>query len=385
MNPSQQDAPPPHLSVVIPVLNERHNIPPLVARLTHALKDFDWEVVFIDDDSSDGTGDVCSALAARDRRVRLIRRIGRLGLSSACVEGILSTTAPYIVVMDGDLQHDETILPRMLTTLQRDGLDVVVASRNTAGGSMGAMPQRRTRLSNAGRWLSRLVTGCSMSDPMSGFFAVRRRFFDEVVYDLSQSGFKILLDLVASSRRPVKHAEVPYTFRGRAAGDSKLDTAVALDFLLLLADKAVGTLVPIRYLLYCAVGLSGVLVHLAVLSILHRIVLIGLLPAQTAATYLAMIWNFFLNNSITYKDRRLCGWHSISKGLVFYILGCSFGVLANLGLTQLLTDYRIPWLLAGLAGTLVSSVWNFAIASVLTWKILRRRRTLRSQQAAARD
>jgi dolichol-phosphate mannosyltransferase len=368
------------LAVVVPVLNERDNIAPMVEALSHALEGLDWEVLFVDDDSTDGTSEAVAEIACRDPRVRLIERIGRRGLASASVEGMLATTTAAIAVIDGDMQHDETLLPVMWKKLKEERLDLVVASRNIEGGAMGDFAADRVRLSNAGKMLASLITPRSLapnglSDPMSGFFMVDRDYLLEVVRDLSQIGFKILLDLVASSPRSVRIAEVPYRFRMRRRGESKLDAGVEADFLLLVGDKLIGRWIPARYVLYAFVGLIGVVVHLTVLAgLLYAFPLPSSFAAlQSIATACAIISNFFINNAITYSDRRIRGAGKLLLGLIIYSAGCSVGAAANIGLASLLAELRTPPLLAGFAGMVVSSVWNFAIANVFTWRLSRRR------------
>lgn len=368
----------PRLSVIVPVLDERENIQPLLCRLDSALEGIDWEVVFVDDDSLDGTADLCVSIARRNPRVRILRRIGRTGLASACVEGMLATCSPYLAVMDGDLQHDERILPQMLKLAESQFLDVVVASRRSNSGSMGEFPSGRVRLSNLGRWVSHLVTRCDLSDPMSGFFLVSRNFFEEVVRNLSQTGFKILLDVMTASRRPLRVAEVGYTFRNRENGESKLDASVGVDFLLLLADKLVGQVIPVRFVLYSLVGISGLIVHMSVLVILHLLTRQPLILAQVLATLVAMTWNFLLNNLMTYRDRKLRGWRRIVRGLLIYCAVCSIGAVANVSLTAYLTSKGLTWFAAGAGGMVLSSVWNYSVATVFTWTVSRHRVAARS-------
>jgi dolichol-phosphate mannosyltransferase len=373
------------LAVVVPVLNERANVVPMVEALARALEGIDWEVLFVDDDSTDGTTAEIARVAHQDPRVRLIHRIGRRGLASACVEGMLATTAEAIAVIDGDLQHDETLLPVLWKKLSAERLDLVIASRNMEGGGMGDFAQSRVRLSRVGAMLASLVAPKTLTDPMSGFFIVSRSFFLEVVRDLSQIGFKILLDLVASAGRPVRFAEVPYRFRVRQREESKLDSAVEVNFLLLVADKMIGRWVPVRYGLYAGVGLVGVAIHLAVLTALYRACNFPLTTSQVTATVAAIIGNFFLNNAITYSDRRLRGPAHLLGGLLAYGAGCSIGALANLGLTRLLAESGVPGLLAGSGGMLVSSVWNYAIATVFTWRVGRGRLAQRRKESITRS
>lgn len=355
------------LSVVLPTYNEKENIPVLLPALDVALVGIEWEAIFVDDDSPDGTADYVRSLANSNRKVRLIERIGRRGLSSACIEGIMSSAAPYIAVMDADMQHDEAILPKMLERIRRDRLDLVVGSRNLSSGGMGDFSRRRVRLSNMGNRVSRLVCHCDISDAMSGFFVVDRNYFSEIVHRLTGSGFKILVDMLASSQRPVHVAEIPYRFRNREKGESKLDVNVELEYLFLLIDKMIGNYVPTRFVLFVLVGSLGVLVHLSVLALFYRTAQMPFVTSQALATLVAMTFNFLLNNAVTFRDRRLHGWRVLTGLLTFY-LACSLGALMNVSFAQFLHGHAAPWYLAGAAGTIISSVWNYGVNTILTWR-----------------
>jgi dolichol-phosphate mannosyltransferase len=355
------------LSIIVPTFNEADNVAPMVDRLHAALDGLDWEVIFVDDDSPDGTWDRVAVLAKHDPRVRGLRRIGRRGLSSACIEGMLSSAAPYLAVMDGDLQHDETLLRRMLDTLQSGRADIAVASRYVQGGHAGGLAgDGRRLLSQAGNWLGRLVLRAEMSDPMSGYFMLRRDLFERTVHRLSGRGFKILADLVASAKTPPKMAELPLEFRPRLTGDSKLDTLVAWEYLLLLADKTVGRAVPLRFAAFVMVGMVGALLHLAILGLLMRMGGMAFLPSQTVAAAVAMTVNFFLNNVFTHRDARLRGGR-LWLGLLSFMAVCSAGAAVNLSIAQNLFGSGVPWWLAGLLGAAVGAVWNYAVTTTLTW------------------
>jgi dolichol-phosphate mannosyltransferase len=358
---------PPELAVIVPTLNERDNIQPLLAKLTLVLAGVPWEVMFVDDDSQDGTWPLLQDLQRRLPHVRALRRIGRRGLASACIEGMLATSTPYVAVMDADLQHDEALLPTMLATLKARQLDVVIGSRFVAHGSVGNLSRRRLLVSRLGRLLSRAISRADLSDPMSGFFLARRDFLEETVHRLSGRGFKILLDLFASASRPVRFAEVPYHFRQRQHGNSKLDASVLLDYVTLIGDKLFGRYVPIRFLNFVLVGLFGVVVHLAILGFCFRLVGLGFYLSQAIATLVAMTTNFNLNNVFTYRDRRLRGLQLVYGHLSFYVI-CSIGAIANFQIALLLFQLQVPWALAGLAGAVVGAVWNYAVSSSFTWR-----------------
>jgi dolichol-phosphate mannosyltransferase len=355
------------LAVVVPTFNERENVESLLLLLKQALSGVSYEVIFVDDDSPDATAEAIRSIALCNPSVRVLQRVGRRGLSSACLEGMMATPAPYIAVMDADLQHDERILPTMIQKLKTEHLDLVVATRNAAEGSMGEFSRRRVQLSNLGRRLSYFVSKANLSDPMSGFFLLDRKFLEEVVHNSSGIGFKILLDLVASSRRPVRFAEVPYSFRKRIHGASKLDLVVGIEYLQLLIDKAVGDFVPPRFVIFAMVGSIGYLVFVGVLAVLIRLAGIPFLTAQIVTTLIAIAANFFLNNLYTYRDRRLRGLQWL-WGLLTFFAASAVGVAANIRIAQFLRSEYFPFYVAGGIGLLVGSVWNFGVTSVITWR-----------------
>ena len=356
----------PQLSVVIPCYNERANVAPLVARLHSALRGIDWEAIFVDDNSPDGTAEAVRDIGAHDRRVRCLRRVGRRGLASAVIEGAMAAAGDVVAVMDGDLQHDETTLPVLLGAV-RAGTGIAIASRYAPGGdAAGLADQRRQSLSAAGIRLANLFLPVRLTDPMSGFFALRRDLFDALALRLSGQGFKILLDLLLSLPKGVSVREVPSRFGARVAGESKLDSLVLVQFVGLLLDKALHGLVPLRFMAFAAVGLIGLAVHLAVLFG-ARANGLGFDPAQSLATLVALVANFQLNNRLTYRTQRLRG-GALWRGLLVFMVACGVGAVANVGIAAMLRADHARWLLAGAAGALVGLVWNYAMSVTLVWR-----------------
>ena len=310
------------------------------------------------------------ALARGDRRVRVIQRIGRRGLSSACIEGICATAAPFVAVIDGDLQHDETLLPAMLAAFRADpALDVAIGSRFVAGGGTGDWDRDRVAKSALATRLSRQVLKAELTDPMSGFFMIRSDVARNIVPGLNAIGFKILLDIMTASPAPLKFVELPYTFRTRAVGESKLDHVVAMEFLIALYDRMFGRIVPVRFAMFSAIGLLGVGVHMAVLFPVVRLGGEGaFLSGQILAAFTAMTANFFLNNALTYRDRRLKGARALFDGWVSFCLVCAVGLVANIGVAGFLHDAREGgWAVSALMGVLVGAVWNYALSSRFVW------------------
>ncbi len=358
----------PELSVIVPAFNESETVRELVGRLDIALRGVDWEVVFVDDSSPDGTADVVRDLAQEDRRVRGLQRYGRRGLSSACIEGLLSTSSPWCAVMDADLQHDERLLPDMLALLRTGDADVVVGTRYAHGGSTGEWSRKRRVASRAATRLTQALVGTTLSDPMSGFFALRRDVLHHALPRLSGVGFKILLDLLASAPSAPRVREVPYTFRPRFAGESKLDSMVAWEFLMLLGDKWVGHIIPVRFLLFSLIGALGVVVHMATVAAGLSWVGATFTTSQAVATLVAMSSNYLLNNMLTYRDLRLRGLRLLWGWLTF-ALACGIGAMANVGVSSYIYEVRnTGWAPAALAGIVISSVWNYVASGVVTWR-----------------
>jgi dolichol-phosphate mannosyltransferase len=357
----------PQLSVVVPTFNERDNVTELLDKLKAALSGIAWEVIFVDDDSPDLTWEVVRGLARQDSRVRCIRRIGRRGLSGACIEGILASSAPVVAVMDADLQHDETRLPKMLALLQSGQAELVVGSRYIEGGSADSFNRQRAGASALATEVAKRVLRVNIADPMSGFFMIRRDRFEQLAPQLSTQGFKILLDIIATARGNLRTVEVPYSFGARLHGRSKLDSTVALDFLGLVLAKLTRDVVSLRFLMFAMVGGTGLFVHLGTLYVALRLFKAPFGEAQAAGAFVAMTSNFILNNFLTYRDQRLKGF-AILYGLLAFYLVCSVGLFANVGVAFSVYNQAPIWWLAGAAGALMGVVWNYAMSGLFVWR-----------------
>ncbi|ABE39036.1 Dolichyl-phosphate beta-D-mannosyltransferase [Rhodopseudomonas palustris BisB5] len=355
------------LSVVVPTFNERDNVEVLFRKLEAALAGVAWEVIYVDDNSPDGTWQVVRELALRDPRVRCIRRIGRRGLSGACIEGILAASAPFAAVMDADLQHDETQLAKMLDLLERGAADLVVGSRYIAGGSADSFDRQRAGFSALATAVARKVLKVEIADPMSGFFMIRRDRFEQLAPQLSTQGFKILLDIVATGQGSLRTVEVPFTFGSRLHGESKLDSMVALDFLGLVLAKYSNDILSLRFILFALVGSTGVVVHFLTLYLVLKVFEQPFAEAQGAAAVVAMTSNFILNNFLTYRDQRLKGF-AILRGLLLFYLVCGVGLIANVGVAFAVYNEHITWWLAGAAGAVMGVVWNYAMSGLFVWR-----------------
>jgi len=356
----------PEIAVILPTLNERENLGSMVDRLGEALGGLDWEAIVVDDDSTDGTADEARALAQANPRVRVLQRIGRRGLASAVIEGACATPAPVIAVMDADHQHDPALIPQMLEMLE--GADLVVASRFADGASAdGLSSARREKGSRLANRLARILTGVELSDPMSGYFLIETARVRALAPRLSGIGFKILLDILSVSPERLRVAEVPMRFGERRSGTSKLDRAVAFEFLVGLYERYLGQIVPTRFMLFGTVGGVGVLVHMAILALFYPGMTATFWKAQAIATFAAMTFNFWLNNWLTYRDKRLKTVPAWLRGWTVFCAACAIGALANVALASFLEMRGVGWVLAALAGIVVGAVWNYALSNRFVW------------------
>jgi dolichol-phosphate mannosyltransferase len=364
----------PQLAVIVPSYKERDNIAPLYDKVTAALGDIPFEFIVVDDNSPDGTAAVVKEMARHHANVRCIHRIGRRGLSSAVIEGISASAAPYFAVIDADPQHDERILPQMLEKAL-NGDDIVVGTRYAGEGQVGdGLSKTREAGSRFATQLSHLVTGKTLSDPMSGFFLMRRDVFDEVAGSLSNEGFKILLDIVVSvSRRrkadgqEVRIGEVSYTFRQRNAGESKMSPLVVVQFLGLVISKMTGGFLPTSFLLFGGVGALGIIVHVLVLGLCFNLLQFNFVNSQVLATVVSMTFNFWLNNEFTFADKKLKGW-GIPAGLIGFYVVCSIGAVANVSVAYWIFHGEQSPYLAGVTGALMSVVFNYAVSRAIIWR-----------------
>ncbi len=355
------------LSIVIPTYKERGNVAELVRRLDAALTGIAWEAIFVDDNSPDGTAEAVKDIAVEDSRVRCLRRVGRRGLSGACIEGILSSASPFVAVMDADLQHDEKVLPQMVVKLRQGDVDLVAGTRYVGGGSAACLAGRRGAISRLATAITHRLTGTSLSDPMSGFFMMRRDRFDAIAPSLSPVGFKILLDIAMTGGERLSIAEQPYVFGERFEGESKFNAQIGVEFLGLLLAKMTGDLVDPRFLLFAFVGSLGLLVHLVALRAALIFIPDEFRTAQILATLVAMTSNFLLNNELTYRDRRLKGLGML-RGFILFCLFASFGAFTNVDLASWLYYEHQVWWVAGAAGAIMSALWNYAMSTLFVWR-----------------
>ena len=350
---------PPTVSVVIPTYNERENIVTLVGRLGEVLVDFDYEIIVVDDDSPDGTSQAVGTLAENDHRLRLVRRVGRRGLSSAVIDGMTVAQGQVLVVMDADLQHDEAVVPDLISAVVDDGFDVCLGSREAPGGGYGRFGPVRRSVSWTGAQAAHQLLGLKVSDPMSGFFAVSQARFNTVRPTINPRGFKIMLEVLARGPQPTI-AEVGYEFRSRTWGETKLSPLVIITYLLALAELSLArtrATATTSFLLYAALALVALSIRTILIDAAVGIGL-GSLGAVAAveATILAEGWG---HNRLSFAAR-----HRRSRGrrrpfLVFHLVAAA-GAAALSGLGHILGTMWVP----SSVGTALAAI-GFATTGVL--------------------
>ena len=357
------------LSVIVPTYNEKSNIYKLIESLDVVLKDVSWEIIFVDDDSPDKTAAEVRKIAQVNSKVRIIHRIDRHNLSSACIEGVMSSSSKYITVMDADMQHDEKIIPKMLNTIKSENCNLVVGSRFIDGAyASGGLSNTRANGSKLAIWMSQfIIKPIQLNDTMSGFFMFERQLFAKYANSFSKDGFKILLDFVMCAKKEIKLKEIGYSMRARYSGDSKMDHRIVLNYLQLLIAHSIGKVLPVRFILYVLVGSSGLLLHLLNLFIFYKIFSFDFYTSLLIAAIISMTSNYLINNMLTFRDKMLRG-IQLLYGFFSFSIVCGIGAWGNITMASQLFEYDVPWMIAGLAGAMISSVWNYSVSSKLTWR-----------------
>ena len=354
------------VSVIIPTYNERDNIGPLVERMQDALSGYAYEVVFVDDDSKDGTVELITSLSDR-YPVRVIVRRDKRGLASAVVDGLAQMDGQVAVVMDADLQHPPEIIPSLLKAID-DGSDVAVASRYTTGGGMRGWSLTRKVISKGATFLAHLLLPSTrqVKDPMSGFFSLRRQVVDSA--SLSPKGYKILLEILVEGQfnRAVK---LPFTFETRSRGESKLSAKQQVDYLKHLYSLLRRKGEIWRFVKFCLVGLSGVGVNMGLLWLLTEVAGLFYLISAAISIETSIITNFVLNNFFTFPDRNLPGAGQFFGRLLKFNLVSLAGLGINLGVLSLLTEvFGMYYLVGNICGIAVAILWNYLANSWWTWR-----------------
>jgi len=354
------------ISVILPTYNEVENIPLIVPRLEAVLQPFSHEILIMDDNSPDGTYELAERLAAENPHIRVVRRLANRGLSPAVAEGFSVAKGQYMLVMDADMQHDETVIPEFVSRF-RAGAELVVGTRKAHGGGIENWSYFRRFLSWGATKAAEVFLPRACSDPMSGYFGVTRSFYNRIAASINPRGFKILLEILARSRGATI-AEVGYTFRPRQHGKSKLTASVALAYLVALYDLRFGRYLPLRFVKYAMVGFSGIFVNALFFWLGRNFLVLRDSQALVMAILLSIASNFFLNNYFTFRDRTLVGFRNVLWGYLKYNFICLGGAFINYAITMnLKNDFGFNIDFANLLGVAVATFWNYFINLNITW------------------
>ncbi len=377
------------VSVIVPTYNEVDNIVEVIDRLRRTLSGQTHEIIVVDDNSPDFTWQLARQHGAHDPSVKVIRRIGKRGLASAVLDGMAAASGESLAVIDGDLQHDETVLGVMVASVIDDGADICIGTRMGDGGSQGQRTKTRRRVTTAGDAIARKILPPlrRTSDPLSGFFVVSRHLYEQAAPQMNRNlrEYKVLWMFLAH-QHDIKVTEVGYVFRPRVGGETKLSGGVLLDDLISALALRIGRNVSPLFIKYCLVGASGVAVSLIVYALgelanlpafnlgitpdLNPIYLSALLGIQAS-----IITNFLANNYFTFYDRRYRGW-SLLGGFSLFQLVSVVGVFVQLSVFQLLhrngfpTSSASPDIAAAInngVGLALASVTNFFLNVSITW------------------
>jgi dolichol-phosphate mannosyltransferase len=374
--PADASAPAPVLSVVIPTYNEALNVEELVRRLSQALEPAlgsDYELIVVDDDSPDRTWELAQRLALDYPRLRVMRRSNERGLASAVIRGWQVARGAFLCVIDADLQHPPDVVVELYKLMAR-GADMAVASRHVLGGGVSDWSIMRRIVSRAAQLIGLVVLPGvvgRVSDPMSGYFMIRRSAIEGVA--LSPLGYKILIEVLARGRVPWI-GEVPYVFHERTQGGSKATAGVYLDYLRhLVRLRASGS--PFnRFVRFALVGLSGVIVDMGLLFLLSDPTTLGwgLTRSKLIAAETAIVNNFLWNDAWTFGDvsAHQRGFKQRLRRFGKFQLICLAGVALNTILLNLQFNLlHMNRYVANAVAIAIVTGWNFWLNLKLSWRI----------------
>lgn len=357
-----------NLTIVLPCYNEISNIEPLISELTRCdVNGYIKRIIYVDDDSPDGTSEFLKNTVFK-KDVLCIHRIGRQGLSSAVLEGLMLADSCFVAVMDADGQHSPSNLLDMYEIIFNQNVDMIIGSRFLEHKKLNTHSGFRHYISWLGNILCTKILKRKLSDPLTGFFIVNRIVFLDASRKINPTGFKILLDLLYVLRKSnIKITEFQIDFRTRLAGVSKLDLGVVLAFGDQILNKISFGLIPDKFLAFSLVGVSGVLIHFLSFYCVYFLLNLEFNISQISATLLAMTSNFTLNNLITYSRNRLRGFKWF-KGLFIFTSACSLGFVSNIGVAAYLNSTNQVWWLSAISGIIVGTIFNFAMSNSFVWK-----------------
>ena len=358
------------ISIIIPTFNEVKNIKDLIVHLMLLLINFDYEIIVVDDDSPDGTAEEINQLMKTNKKIHLINRIGRSGLSSAIKEGLIFAKGEYSVVLDGDGQHDPNCVLEMIGEIKKSKFDIIVGSRFLKKSKLTGLSEERSLSSKLANKIARISLPkkySNLTDYLSGCFCLKNKKTNNLVRRIEINGFKFLYELLAISKGNLLIKEIPLFFKERNYGQSKLDLAVVWDFLISILHNFGFRILPRRAISFGLVGISGVFVQLLITLILTKIILLDFKSALPFSVVCAASSNFLINNMLTFRTNRLRNF-ALIRGLLKFLLVASLPVIANVGIASAVYLYiSTDTLIAQLAGIAIVYAWNYLASSLFVW------------------
>ena len=358
------------ISIIIPTFNEVKNINSLIDKLVNLLKDIEYEIIVVDDDSPDGTADEVSKLMEINKNIQLISRFGRTGLSSAIKEGLIFAKGEYLIVLDGDGQHDASCVLDLVTEIRESNADIVIASRFLNQSLLSGLSEKRSlgsKLANRAARISLSSKYQNLTDYLSGCFCINSKNTESLIKKIEINGFKFLYELLALSKGRLLIKEIPLIFKERNYGKSKLDLAIIWDFLISIFHNISYRILPRRAISFGLVGISGVFVQLLITLTLTNIFLIDFKSALPFSVVCAATSNFLINNQLTFRSNRLRNL-DLLRGLLKFLLVASLPVIANIGIATAFYQYiSSDTFIAQLAGIAIVYAWNYLASSLFIW------------------
>ena len=364
----------PEISIILPTLNEEKNIGILLPKIQHILKDYTYEVIVVDDNSTDKTRHIAEEFFAINNNGFVLHRGALTGLSSAIYDGFNIASGNFLIVMDADLQHDEAILPELINKIATGKYDICIASRNIENGGYGNLILTRKLLSKFGIWLANFILNMKLSDPMSGYFGISRKLFEGIKHSINPRGFKLLLEILYKSKN-VNIAHIPYNFKVRKFGETKLTLAIGFEYLLALLDLKLGWVISYRFILFGFVGFIGSCLNFS-FFITFLYFDLPILWSVFYAASLGMIWSFLANNFFTFSEYRYSR-KKILLGLFLYLFLSLPGIFVQISVTSFLSNlmqgsfYLSDYLyFIYLVAVICGAALNYIIHLNITWKKL---------------
>ena len=372
------------VSIIIPTYNESENIIQILKSIgEHLPEDIATEALVVDDNSPDGTGKIVEDYINDTQNgtgytIEVIHRKSKSGLSSAILDGIQHSSGEIIVIMDSDFSHPPKIIPQLVEKIKTSKCDIVIASRFVSGGAINGWSTKRKLISKTAKGIAKAGLGVNESDPMSGFFAFKRKILDGIKFDAI--GYKMLLEILVKTKG-AKVKEIPYTFTDRTRGSSKLDSSTMLDYVKSVwklyrygrKAKVSDTRTSIRFISkagrFYTVGASGLLVNY-IISLLFADAIIDFwyIHATIIGIAVSMSSNFILNKIWTFEDRNFEAKKTLAQYGKFVGFS-SLGALIQLGMVYILVDnYQFVYSIALILAVIIAASSNFIFNKKWTFK-----------------